>query len=101
MMKFFDGEKILEIEIKDWDGNGYSPSYENDILADFGRYDEDNQVYMVDDVEDAVIYAYDIYNDGVEDQHKLDYHDISCPQYRHIINEDVSPMCLIYNLDNA
>lgn len=59
-MKLTDGKKTVEIEMKVWQGNGYSPDWSIDFFnAGSLKYDEDRDVHYVEDVDYCIEQAED------------------------------------------
>ena len=51
-IKLTDGEKTVQIEMKVWQGTGYSPDWSIDFFdAGLLPYDEENDMYTVEDVD--------------------------------------------------
>ena len=61
MSKFFDGNNILNLEIKPWNGSEYGSRMENDIFETaITGYDREAGTYLVEDVEGLIDYALDL-----------------------------------------
>lgn len=57
-MKYTDGKRTIEIKIQRWTGSGWGEDWSNDFFAaDDAPYDEENDVYVVDDVADCIAAA--------------------------------------------
>jgi hypothetical protein len=51
-MRITDGTKTVEIRIQKWNGSGYDPDWSIDFFeAGSLPYDEENDIYTVDDVD--------------------------------------------------
>ena len=59
-MKITDGKKTVNVEIRCWTGNGYSPDWSNDYF-EAGRmdYDAEADAYKVADVDYCIDFAGD------------------------------------------
>ena len=67
MTRFTDGKKTVEITMKVWDYDQYSPDWEADFFEIGGlKYDEESGAYMVKDVDYLIEQAEDWHN-GVGD----------------------------------
>ena len=67
MIRLTDGKKTVEIEMCDWTGSGYTPDWSRDFFEVGGLpYDDENNVYIVDDVDYCVEQARD-WEHGVGD----------------------------------
>jgi len=61
MSKFYDGNKILNLEIKPWNGSEYGCRMENDIFETaITGYDRETGMYLVEDAEGLIDYALDL-----------------------------------------
>ena len=62
-MKMTDGKKTIEIEMKSWNGSGYTADWSLDFFNAGGlEYDEDTDIFIVDDVDHCVEQANDCIN---------------------------------------
>ena len=62
-MKMTDGKKTIEIEMVSWNGSGYNPDWSQDFFdAGSLQYDEETNIYKVDDVDYCVEQANDCVN---------------------------------------
>ena len=76
MSKFFDGNKLMEITLSTWEGNGYSPRWEDDFFNVGGlpRIELDEYIYIVKDVDYLVEQANDMI-DGKGDWNEYEPND--------------------------
>ena len=59
-MKITDGKKTVKVEIREWNGSGYNPDWSHDYFgAGSLPYDEENDCYIVDDVDYCIDFASD------------------------------------------
>lgn len=59
-MKLYDGKKMVNIEMNNWTGNGYTPDWSIDFFEAGGlEYNEDMDAYMVEDVDYCIEQAMD------------------------------------------
>lgn len=59
-MKITDGKKTVNIEMKVWQGNGYSPDWSIDFFnAGSLKYNDEIDIYIVDDVDYCIEQAQD------------------------------------------
>ena len=59
-MKLYDRKKMINIEMNNWTGNGYTPDWSIDFFEAGGlQYDELMDVYMVEDVDYCIEQAMD------------------------------------------
>ena len=59
-MKLTDGKKTISIKLCTWEGTGYSPDWSNDFFnAGSLPYDEEQDVYIVPDVDYCIEQAMD------------------------------------------
>ena len=59
-MKLTDGKRTIEIQMMTWEGNGYTPDWSKDFFeAGDCPYDEENDVYIVKDVDYCIEQAED------------------------------------------
>ena len=59
-MKLYDGKKMVNIEMNNWTGNGYTPDWSIDFFeAGNLEYDEDLESYIVEDVAYCIEQAMD------------------------------------------
>ena len=59
-MKLSDGKKNIEIKLQIWNGAGYDPDISNEFFEACSLpYDEENDTYIVDDVDYCIDYAND------------------------------------------
>lgn len=59
-MKLTDGGRIVEIKMRTWDGNSYSPDWSNDFfVSGLLDYNEDLEAFNVPDVAYCIDQAYD------------------------------------------
>lgn len=62
-MKLYDGKKMVNIEMNNWTGNGYTPDWSIDFFeAGSLEYNEDMDAYMVEDVDYCIEQARDWQN---------------------------------------
>ncbi len=60
MSKLTDGKRTVNIELKVWEGNGYSPDWSDDFFnVGLLPYDREADTFTVDDVEYCLEQAYD------------------------------------------
>lgn len=60
MTRFFNGTVYAEIEMQNWNGNGYEPDWSADFLQNYlGSYDDESDTYIVDDITDVCKTAVD------------------------------------------
>lgn len=78
-MKLTDGRRIVEIEMQNWTGNGYTPDWSIDFFeAGSLPYDEETDTYTVEDVDYCIDQATDWENsegdfseDEIDDTRKV------------------------------
>lgn len=59
-MKITDGKKTVEIRMMVWEGSGYSPDWSLDFFNAGGLpYDDNTDVYIVEDVDYCIDQAMD------------------------------------------
>ncbi len=59
-MRLTDGNKIIDIEMKVWQGTGYAPDWSMDFFGTSDLpYDEKKDAYIVKDVQYCIEQAYD------------------------------------------
>lgn len=67
MTRLTDGKKTVEITMRNWDGNGWTPDWSRDFFATGSlHYDADSDAYTVQDVDYCVDQAMD-WRNGVGD----------------------------------
>ena len=59
-----DGRRTVEIEMRTWDGNNYSPDWSVDFFS--VPYDEEKEMYVVEDVDYCIEQAED-WKNGIGD----------------------------------
>lgn len=63
-MRIFDGSKVVDIQIRRWEGSGYGPDCSFDYFdAGCLPYDAEADFYRVDDVDYCIDYAQDDFAD--------------------------------------
>ena len=72
MTRLSDGKRVVEITMNEWTGTGYTPDWSNDFFnVGCLPYDEENDCYIVDDIEYCIDQAKDCincdgdYSDGI------------------------------------
>lgn len=63
-MMMTDGRRTVEIEMRTWDGNNYSPDWSVDFFS--APYDEEKEMYVVEDVGYCIEQAED-WKNGIGD----------------------------------
>lgn len=60
MTRLTDGKKTVEISLKVWENNGYTPDWSMDFF-EVGQlpYDDEKDAYIVEDVDYCIEYAID------------------------------------------
>ena len=72
MTRLSDGKRVVEITMNEWTGTGYTPDWSNDFFnVGCLPYDEENDYYIVDDIEYCIDQSKDCincegdYSDGI------------------------------------
>lgn len=59
-MKLTDGKRTVDIEMAEWDGNGWTPDWSNDFFeAGTLKYNEEKDAYIVPNVDYCIEQAND------------------------------------------
>lgn len=59
-MKIYDGKKMVNIEIRRWEGSGWSPDWSMDYFeAGSLEYDPERDAFLVNDVDYCIEFASD------------------------------------------
>lgn len=62
-MRLYDGKKMADIQMNNWNGGEYTPDWSNDFFeAGNLQYDEDMEAYLVQDVDYCIEQANDWMN---------------------------------------